>query len=142
MNLAVHHSILPGSVRQRLGEPFEFPGDDADDAAAKAGNAYLALGIASDLIARGGKAAYPKENTTIMIRALYKQTRYTISVATLMGSFMLMGWKNSEGKDIPLNDSTNNPNPSAADKEVIRMLKDAPGRPPAAVPEEGIPDTL
>ena len=131
---------LPALYLSHLCNP-DLEAADAEKADS-AGNAYLALGIAAEIIGWGGKAAYPKNGGSIMIRAQYKRTDYTVSVTTLAGSFMLMAWKKRDGKDIPLNDPSLNPAPSEADIDILVLLEGAPGAEPVPVPKEGIPDSL
>jgi hypothetical protein len=130
-----------GLCRRAAGLRLEIPerfADKTDDA----GVYYAAANLVAGIIGAGQRAAVTRRGTSCMVKALVDDATYLVSVNSWGTSITTMAWRKADSRDLPLNDPSANPNPTAADKWVIGLAGDAPNAQPVPLPAGGIPTEL
>jgi len=132
---------LWGLCRSEAGQSQEIPEGFAD----RIGEAYslfTTYGLVSRLYGAGARVAITSRGNSCMMKAELQNTIYTISAVAMAGSLLTMAWKKQGGQDIPLNDRSLNPNPSAIDHWITDLVADAPNATATELPWWRIPDSL
>jgi hypothetical protein len=130
-----------GLCQKELGLDVEIP-EELGDRAEDAGPVYVASNLACYLIGKGYRAALTKQGSTSEVTADIEGSLYVISISSLFGGFNNWVWRKEGEKNISVADPSVNPNPTATDKFVVSLVKEASSLPLSPLPKDGLKSSL